>query len=300
MSDIAGYRLDAVHAFRVRTLHALGYQLRVVLGNGSDRRADWQCDYRVDVSLSPVQGRRGRFFPAVATIAPGRHQLLDCESFVEGLDEDVELVCHLVPERLAPRSVDGLITLSREELYFYFNAQDHFAEYYRKDGFAAGVLYQSGAFNYDLFSKERSTLIQAPKCYVSTEVDTMLSVVNSSADPDYDTTAHLRCVLVSSDGARAVAWQESLPPFAPRLLSLRDRLRTAGARVDATPRFSCLYATSKDATLLPITIQRNDRTGTIGLEHSLPPLYYAETARGPARMRAIEALDTAFAGAVRP
>jgi hypothetical protein len=293
MSDIAGYRLDAVHSFRVRTLRALGYRLRVALGNGSDRRADWQCDYRVDVSVGSAPRRS---FSSVAKVAPGERRLLDCSAFVEGLEDDVELVCHLVPESLAPRAKDGLVTLSREELYFYFNAQDHYAEYYRDDGFSAGVLYQSGAFNYDLFSKERSTLIQAPKCYVSSEIDTLLSVVNSSADPDYAVTARLRCVLVPAEGGSPIVFEEELAPFLPRLLSLRDALRRAGVSLDATPRFYCLYATSHDATLLPITIQRNDRTGAIGLEHSLPPLYYAETSRGPARMRAIEALDAAFAG----
>ncbi len=289
MSDVTGYRLDAVHAFRVRTLRALGYRTRVVLGNKSDQRAEWATPYRVDVSVTGASRQRVVERRRVARVMPGGRLALDCEPFVAGLEGDVELVLHLVPELLAERANDGKLSLSREQLYFYLSVQDHYVEYYREDGFCAGVLYQSGAFNYELFSRERSTLIQAPKCYLSEELDTFMSVVNSSADPDYAVTAELRCELADASGRALVRWVESIPPFSAALLSLRDRVRELVPALGPTPRFYCFYAASTNATLLPLTIHRNDRTGAIGLEHSLPPIYYAAEARGPVRARAIQA-----------
>lgn len=290
-SLVTGYRLDAVHAFRVRTLASLGYRTRVALGNASHTRQAYATPYRVDVSVCDGPGGRRILAEGVARIAPRERVVLECEAFSIARDRDVEIVFHLVPESLLPGDDDGTVTLPRDQLYFYLTVQDHYVEHHRSDGFCAGVLYQSGAFNYPLFSKEASTLIQAPKCFVSDRIDTLVSLVNSSADPAWSTTADVHCALVAPSGALVTDWVETLPPFGLALVSLRARLRAAAVEIGTQLRFFCLHAVCSNATLLPITIQRDDHTGAIGLEHSLPPIYYAEAARGPLRSAAIAGFD---------
>lgn len=285
MSAITGFRIDAVHTFQVRTLQSLGYHTRVALSNASHARPEFETIYRVDVTVYAPDGPRR--FDDVARVAPQQKKLIDCERFVAGCDRDVEIIFHLIPLRHTP--IDGTVSITREELYFLFTQQDHYVEYYRDDGFAAGVLYQSGAFNYDKFSKERSSLLQAPKGYVGTEVDTIFSVVNSSLDPAWTTTALLRCTLQAADGKR-ISWTEELPPFVPVSISMRERAAGLVSLTDE-PQFLCFMGLCQNATLLPLTINRDLRTGCIGIEHSLPPIYYATSVTGKLRARAVEGLS---------
>ena len=279
---ITGFRLDAVHTFQVRTLRSLGYATRVALSNASDTRADFATAYRIDVSVYGPSHTRERTFDDVARIEPRKKILIDCEQFVAGYDQDVELVFHLIPLRLT--ASDGVVSITREELFFLFTVQDHYVEYYRPDGFASGVLYQSGAFNYDKFSKDATSIIQAPKVYVGEQLDTIVSVMNSCPVPGYTRAAQFKCSL--QHGTQRVTWTEELPPYTPVSISLRERARTLTA-LDAEPAFLHFWGLCETATLVPLTINRDLRTGCIGIEHSLPPIYYATSVTGKLRARAI-------------
>jgi hypothetical protein len=279
---ITGFRLDAVHTFQVRTLRSLGYKTRVALSNASDGKPEFETAYRVDVS---VHGAELTTFFDVARIAPRKKLLIDCEQFVEGIERDVEIIFHLIP--LRHTAVDGLVSITREELFFLFTVQDHYVEYYRDDGFASGVLYQSGAFNYEKFSKEATSIIQAPKIYVGEDLDTIISVLNSCPIPGYTKAAQFKCSL--QHGEQRVSWVEELPPYAPVSISLRDRARSL-VTLGAEPTFLHFWGLCETATLVPLTINRDLRTGCIGIEHSLPPIYYATSVTGKLRARTVAGL----------
>jgi hypothetical protein len=178
--------------------------------------------------------------------------------------------------------------IARDELMFWNTHQDHFVEYFRDDGCAAGVLYQTGPFNHPKLSPKGASLIQAPKFYVSSSIDSMLSAINASADAAYDRVARLRLTLVS-EGVR-FTWVEEIQPFVPATISMRDQLRAHGVAITDAPRFACLYAACENATLIPLTLLHNGATGTLGIEHSLPPDYYSEVVKGPARQRVLDQL----------
>jgi hypothetical protein len=286
VAPITGFRLDAVHTFQVRTLQSLGYRTRVALSNNSDTNPDFTTAYRIDVSVYGPSRARERFFGDVARLEPRKKLLIDCEHFVAGFDVDVEIILHLIPLRLEPKAKDGLVTTSREELFFLFGAQDHYVEYYREDGFSSGVLYQSGAFNYDKFSRDATTLIQAPKGYIAAKIDTIVSVLNSSLAPDYNKTASLKCSLQDGTGHR-VAWVEEVPPFQPVSISMKSRAADLGMKLGDEPQFLCFMGICETTTLVPLTISRDLETGCIGIEHSLPPLYYAASLMGKMRARTI-------------
>lgn len=294
---ITGYRLDAVHTFQVRTLASLGYHTRVALSNASDGKPQFATSFRVDVSVYGPTHTQERTFADVARVEPGKKVLVDCAAFVGGYDQDVLVIFHLIPLRLEARAVDGTVDIGREELYFLMTAQDHYVEYYRDDGFAAGVLYQCGAFNYDKFSKEGTSILQAPKVYVGRELDTIVSVINTSPVPGYTRTVQLRCSL--QHGARRTTWVETLPPYEPVSISMRTHAADLGVPLDAAPSFCHFWGLCETATLVPLTINRDLVTGCIGVEHSLPPIYYGASVTGKLRARAVAGLLTSgiFGGA---
>ncbi|MFN0253034.1 MAG: hypothetical protein ACKV2T_39540 [Kofleriaceae bacterium] len=289
---ITGFRLDAVHTFQVRTLASLGYRTRVALSNASGTDPTLTTSYRVDVSVFGPSRKRERFFENIAALEPRKKVPLDCERFVEGYTQDVEVIFHLIPLRLAATAKDGLVDITRSELFGLMSVQDHYVEYYRDDGFSSGVLYQSGAFNYAKFSKDATTIIQAPKGYVAKDVDTIMSVLNSSLDPAYDKTAAFKCTLIAGD--RRATWVESCPPFVPVSISMRDRAGELGISLGDEPRFVCFMGLCETATLIPLTINRDLKTGCIGIEHSLPPTYYASSVTGPLRSKVISQLSSSL------
>lgn len=286
---IADYRIDAVHTFAVRTLRSLGFGTRVTLSNASGTTR-FATDYRVDVTMYGPGGER-RAIESVGTLAPGEKLSFDCASFVDDTARDQVVTFHLLPTRLLAEVKDGTLAIARDELYALWTAQDHYVEYFREDGFAAGVLYQSGAFNYDKFSREGTTLIQAPKVYLSRDVDTLLSLMNTSPVAGYQKRAHLRCVLIGEDGWRSPIWREEIDPYEARSISLRAHAPHVADKVD--PSFFCLYGLCEDATMVPLTITRNDRSGAIAIEHALPPMYYSPVMFGPARAKVISSLSRA-------
>jgi hypothetical protein len=270
--------VDAIHTFQVRTLRALGYHTRVALSNKSHLRPALRTDYRVDVTV------RGRKHLGVASLPAAGRALIECAEFHDAPD-DAAIVFHLVPVALADRATADI---ERDDLMALASVQDHYVEHYRDDGCSAGVLYQTGPFNHPVISPKSTTLIQAPKFYVSSELDSYLSLLNGSADPAYARVAKVRCAIAAA--GRTHAFTEHAYPFEPVLISVRDRLQRLGVQLTAAPMFACVYAVCENATVIPLTIQRADATGAIGIEHSLPPDYYASTMRGPARARALQRL----------
>lgn len=251
-----------MHSFQVRTLRSLGYHTRVALGNKSHLKPAWRTDYRVELTI----GGKRHVTDLGVLPADGR-LVIDCAPYET--EADTVLVFHLIPARFTGAVGD----IERDELMFLNGTQDHYVEYYRADGCSAGVLYQNGPFNHPKLSPKGTTVIQAPKFYASETVDSLLGVINASADGAYARTAKLKLALLG-DGVRC-SWTEDVEPFVPKSISARDRMRAAGVTMTAAPRFACLYALCENATVIPLTIVHHDATGAIGIEHSLPPSYYS-------------------------
>ncbi|MBL8678055.1 MAG: hypothetical protein JNK05_02770 [Myxococcales bacterium] len=291
---VTDYLLKAVHTFQIRTLVSRGFQTRVVLSNSSGSTAKYATDYRVDLTVYQPDGRVRETVQDVAVLKQSERRTIDCAPFVKGEPGDCILVFHLIPLRLEQQSRESplgpVVDVHKEELWALLSAQDHYVEYYREDdGFSSGVLYQSGAFNYDKFSKESTTIIQAPKCYVSKHLNTFFSLMHTSMAPDYRKSAEMRCALVGTSGQRLAQWTETLAPFESRLIDIRAVLHAHDPQrwLGDDPFFCCFYAVCTDATMLPLTFTMNEPKRTLAVEHSLPPLYYGSQVSGPTRARAI-------------
>jgi hypothetical protein len=286
---ISGYDTRALLTYQVRTLRSLGFGTRIVLSNSSHQRPELATSYRVSLSLYEGWPRRRREVDALGTIAPGQKLAFECDPFLEDHGTDALLIFHLVPEALAGRRE---CDITRDELMWRLTVQDHFVEYYKPSGYACGVLYQSGAFNYPKFAKDGSTIIQAPKCYVSTAVDSYVSVVNACPVAPYQKRATMSCALSAPDRSFETRWVETLEPFETRLIDVKAAARRAGARVGESSAldFLCFYGLSADTTLLPLIVHHQRESGRLALEHSLPPAYYGTAVNGPVRARTLASL----------
>ena len=292
---VTDFLLNALHTFQVRTLASLGFGTRVSLSNKSGQKAKFKTDYRVDLTVYESGFVAARHV-GVAHLGDGEMISLDCAqwSSKEAPQRDQIMFFHLIPERLLGQvSESGTISVSREEMWYLFTAQDQYVEYFRDDGFASGVLYQSGAFNYPKFSAEASTLIQAPKVCISPVINTYVSLIHTSVLPSYDRVGDLKCALVDEVGHKVASWTAHVRPFEPMLLNLKEIVAEkigAAAFAGVTPSFFTFYALSSNATLLPLILNTNEEHHTLAVEHSLPPTYYGASMTGANRALAIKEL----------
>lgn len=293
MDTVKDFSLKALHVFQVRTLRSLGFDTRVTLSNKSHNKGDLATDYRIDLTVYSPDGLVCFYTEGIAELQTDSVVKLDCAKWLTHLNEDQVMVFHLIPRRLLPFvSSTGGVDLDRSEIWSLFTAQDHYVEYYQPDGFSSGVLYQSGAFNYRKFSREETTVIQAPKVFLSPTLDTILSILHTSFEPKYDRDAVLNCVLLDESGKTAAFWTNRIKPYTGALISIREMLQAEGnIEFDgASMRRYTLLGLCENAALLPLIMNFDASHGALAVEHSLPPLYYGHSVTGPIRAQMISDL----------
>ncbi|NDG26221.1 MAG: hypothetical protein EB120_03475 [Proteobacteria bacterium] len=216
----------------------------------------------------------------------GGRAIIECSQLeaVAKSSDNQSVVFHLIPKTLYGQEE---CNMDRASIWSLLTAQDHYVEYYLPNGYAAGVLYQSGSFNYEQFSQERTTLIQAPKVYTSQNLSTYLMLINNGFDEGYQVTAVMDCVLVDSHGKTFAKWEETIAPFQVKLINLSEKKPLQLHSLENDLSFSTFYGLCRNATLLPLTITKNGESNDLAVEHSLPPNYYAGGFTGPVRKRGI-------------
>lgn len=286
---IENYKTKALHTFQIGTLNALGVTPRVTLVNKSQNRPAFATDYVVDVSIID-SNKEVTYLKNEGEIAQGARIFIDCAKYIKNRNEESIIIFHLIPVKYKDQE---FVQTTRDELWALFTAQDHYVEFYNEDNFSSGVLYQSGAFNYEKFSKERSTIIQAPKCYFSKDIKTYVQLLYTSFQDGALKNGTLACTLVGQDGKVLKQWQETITPFSVNLLDLSTKLPGHFLETNSNePKYACFYAYSLDTTLLPLTISQNKKAGTMAIEHSLPPTYYGDSIFGPVRKEILEHLPS--------
>lgn len=292
-SFVQGYQLNALHVFQVRTLQSAGFGTRVTLSNKSQKIGALVTDYRVDLTVFSPDGLTNTFFEGIAHLPADTVLPLDCSEWHTSLREDQVMIFHLIPLRLLPAaSKSGEVDLDRSEIWSLFTAQDHYVEYYTLDGFSSGVLYQSGAFNYRKFSKEETTVIQAPKVFISSEIDTVLSILHTSFEAGYNRDAVLRCALLDEQAKPIARWTSRIRPFTAQLISMKEKVIEGGVTTftDGITKAYVLLAICENAALLPLIFNVEADWRCLAVEHSLPPIYYGQSVAGSVRAQMISNL----------
>jgi hypothetical protein len=149
-------------------------------------------------------------------------------------------------------------------------------------------------------STTRTTTIQAPKVIVSDKVDTIFLLMNVCTRIDYHDNVTLRFKIFDATGDVIVESSITVPGWTFRLLSCREVLERAGALEEFQRRggLGTLYGLATDGSLVPLSMTRNDATGAIAVDHTLPPVYYVNKWGGPLRKQANDRLEERlFAGA---
>jgi len=292
-SVVQAFMLKALHVFQVRTLQSLGFNTRVTLSNKSHNKGALATDYRVDLTVYSPDGTGSTYREGVAHLPTDAAVRLDCTQWQTHPGQDQVMIFHLMPTRLlSAANGAGEVDIDRAEIWSLFTAQDHYVEYYRLDGFSSGVLYQSGAFNYRKFSREETTVIQAPKVFLTSTLDTVLSVLHTSFEPNYHQDAVLRCSLLNEQAKPVAQWTSRIKPFTGQLISMRQALSAGGEAlpVGDDMRSYTLLALCENAALLPLILNVDAARGTLAVEHSLPPMYYGHSVTGPVRAQMIAEL----------
>jgi hypothetical protein len=203
-------------------------------------------------------------------------------------------ILHLTPDRYLSHST---CEVTRDELMAHLIATDDFVEYYSYSGdVVTGVAYQTGPMNDKRLSTTGTTTIQAPKVIVSDRVDTIFLLMNTSTSLQYDSEVVLRFRIVSPAGETLTASQISVPAFSFRLLSTRDVLTQSGAldRFREIGGCATLFGLATNGTVVPLSMTRNDRTGAIAVDHTLPPIYYVSAWGGDLRKQGNARLEHAL------
>lgn len=284
---IENYKTKALHTFQIGTLNALSVTPRVTLVNKSQNKPAYATDYVVDVSIID-SNKEVTYLKNEGEIAQGSRLFIDCAKYIKNRNEESIIIFHLIPVKYRDQE---LISVTRDELWSLFTAQDHYVEFYNQEGFSSGVLYQCGSFNYEKFSKERSTIIQAPKCYFSRDIKTYVQLLYTSFQDGALKNGSLVCTLVDQSGLVLNQWKETITPFSVNVLDLSTKLpKNFLDNNSDEPKYACFYSYSSDTTLLPLTISQNKKAGTMAIEHSLPPTYYGDSIFGLVRKEILEHL----------
>jgi hypothetical protein len=280
------YLLRAVLPFPVFTLRSFGYKLRVAMSNDAATQRD--SDFRVEAMVFSPDGVQQKEIKDLGIVRVGQFRTIDLESLILAEEErDQVIYVSLIPLEDEKSSSDGLhFRAERSRLRSFISENAHQIEYYRDDGYSTPVLVSYSPFNYKKFhANPPSTLLQAPKVFVSNEIETYLSLTNTSPEFDYVESHQVFLALSNMKGEVVASWIDEVLPFQVRLINLRQKLLDAGVPIfsEKVHNFVC-SAICETGMLYPMLLTRNIRTNTLGFEHTFPPGVYSGAAMGPVRV----------------
>lgn len=274
------------------------YGTRVTLNNGVDASSPFA--HEMSVSLSAFDGGHHLGTTGeVARLLPGELCKPDATELVSQIPgtagrDDLLCIFHVTPVELLDA---GPTDVKAAEMMAHTRVSDDFIEYYqRPKGVVAGVAYQTGPLNDKRLSSTRTTVMQAPKVIVSDAVDTYFCLMNVSTDPAYDSTVRMDFSILSPSGDRVTRAFVEVPAFTFRLVSARSALQ-AGGKLDEFMEgggLGMFLGYSKNGTVVPLSMTRNERTGAIACDHTLPPPFYVTTWGGERRLEANARLEQEF------
>lgn len=284
-------------------LNRLGYGTRVTINNGVSA-GPLATPLAVSMSAWDSGGTLLGSTPVFRELAPGEIVKLSVNDLLGELGapegEDVLGMFHLVPPDLVGSAETEVKT---KELMAHMGASDDFIEFHQKPkGVITGVAYQTGPLNDDRFGTTRTTVVQAPKVIVSDTVDTLFCLMNLAPRFDYDEAVEIDFWILGPGGERICNAWATIPPFTFRLISMRDALEAAGVLDEfmAAGGMGMFLGLSQNGTVVPLSLTRNQESGAIACDHTLPPIFYLTTWGGDARLKAVEELRKAFFDAPRP
>ena len=262
------------------TLGELGYRTRVSLANGTTEDSPLVDDLHVSFEAFSAAGQRLGSVERFEVIPPGGFTLVEVDDHVgpgRAIDtngEDVLGIFHLTPARFVDSDA---VDIELSAIFDQVSVSDEYIEYHSREwSVAAGLAYQSIPMNDPRFGGTRSTLMQSPKLLVDSETDTHLVLLNISTSPDYELDISFDLAFIAANGERIANHNVTVPAYGFTRVSSRDVLREAGAfdRFVEHGGNGMVVGFSDKGSVVPLSITRNDRSGGLACDHTLPPMYY--------------------------
>ena len=155
----------------------------------------------------------------------------------------------------------------------YF-AQEHQVIYEsRQDGRTTSLLYDQMPVPGGK-PKMNSILLLAPKVWISTDVDTFITLANVGGyDPGRVSGSHWQIDFLGQDGAKIHSIAADLAQNASHVIDVKEML---AGRLEPTSDLKMLTVVARGETAMCaiLTFLRDRRTCALALEHSLSPHYY--------------------------
>jgi len=262
------------------TLGELGYRTRVSLANGTTESSPLVDDLHVSFEAFSAGGRRLGAVDRFEVIKPGGFTVVEVDDHVgpgRTIDtdgEDVLGIFHLTPGRYV--GIDA-VDIELSAIFDQVAVSDEYIEYHSKEwSVAAGLAYQSIPMNDPRFGGTRSTLMQSPKLLVDDETDTNLVLLNISTSADYQLDISFDLAFIAANGERLANHTVRIPAYGFTRVSSRGVLRAAGVfeRFVELGGNGMVVGFSDKGSVVPLSITRNDRSGGLACDHTLPPMYY--------------------------
>jgi hypothetical protein len=164
----------------------------------------------------------------------------------------------------------GTIETSIEELAAWVGIGDDFVEYIDlRVGGMGGVFYQCPPMNDGRLGTTWVTVCQSPKVLFAARVEPFLLLLNVSSDHSYRRVGQMRLTLFGQSGERIGRGEVRVPPFGSRVVPLRSMLAALAYRGNAM-----LLGISTMCTLVPFGLLRDDESGMLAVDHTMPPGNY--------------------------
>lgn len=296
-ASISGYDPRFFRTCTFPMLNRLNYGTRVTINNGV-AEGPFATPLALSMSAWDNDGRLLGTTPVLRELAPGEIVKLEVEDGLgdigASLDDDLLGMFHLVPARHVGAET---IEVAPNELMAHMGASDDFVEFHQKPkGVITGVAYQTGPLNDARFGTTRTTVVQAPKVIVTDTVDTLFCLMNLAPRFDYEGAVEMDFWILGPGGERICRSWIRVPAFTFRLVSMREVLETAGALDDllAVGGKGMFFGLSQNGTAVPLSLTRNQESGAIACDHTLPPIFYLTTWGGDARLAQVEKLKAEF------
>jgi len=276
---------NQVHNFVLTTAKRFGLCARTTLNNKTKE------DFFVHVVVRRQDGTLLKTAPNVGEVKSGTAAVFDLQELcremgILQLEYDYEEL--LFQFSLIPKKYQGQAEpydIDRAELTQWLYAQDHYIEYYcPRTGYASGVLYNINPMNDQAFFPKASNVVQAPKVILSQTQNTFFHLIHFTSDSNLQRNAQIICVLRKPSGEKVAQWEERLAPYEFIWLDIKERLQKEGVSLESgigEEGFLYFQAYCRNSSFACLTLNLNEKTNTIGYEHSLAPNYYFPPIKGP-------------------
>jgi hypothetical protein len=239
-------------------------------------------------------------------IPPNRRRFFDITGITRPSIADLDhlAVVHRIPSRLLAEGarVEDNIEMDAEPDYSFFRSV---VQYSYPEGGNGSVIYETPPrFNAGTGTRSSNTLSFTCQIVLSESLNTHVTLVYHSVNPEHSRIARYNFGLYSAAGELVVADQVSINPFSVKVLDIariipQDVIEKARDPHDGIAAFTFI-GSCDDAALMVLAINDAPDLGAVAVEHTHPPQTYVLSATPDYQARVKSAAQEAWRSILSP